>query len=135
VRPDIGDPLDLEVLVKTVVDSHCQLGLNSNDELAPLGPSVWVQTGEGIDIVLTSVRSQAFSTGLFTELGIALANKRLIVVKSTQHFHAQFAPLARQVLYVTTPGVMSMDFARLPYQRRSLDYWPRVADPHGFDAK
>jgi microcystin degradation protein MlrC len=133
--PASGDPLDLDVVVKTVVDRHFQRGLNSNDELAALGPSVWVQAEGGIDIVLTSVRSQAFSTGLFTDLGIALASKRLIVVKSTQHFHAQFAPLARQVLYVTTPGVMSMDFARLPYQRRSLDYWPRVADPHGFEAK
>ena len=130
--PASGEPVDVEVVVKGVVDNHFQLGLNSNDERAPLGPSVWVQAAGGLDIVLVSVRSQTFSPGVFTGLGIELAGKRLIVVKSTQHFHAQFAPLAREILYVTTPGAISMDFAALPYRVRDLDYWPRVADPHRF---
>ncbi|WP_432767416.1 MlrC C-terminal domain-containing protein [Roseateles cavernae] len=131
--PASGEPVDLEVVVKAVLDQHVQIGLNSNDEIAPLGPSVWVQAANGLDIVLVSVRSQTFSPMVFTGLGIDLACKRLIVVKSTQHFHAQFAPLARDILYVTTPGAISMDFAALPYRVRELDYWPRVADPHGFD--
>ncbi len=128
--PASGTPVDLEVVVKAVLDRHVQVGLNSTDEIAPLGPSVWVQAAGGLDIVLVSVRSQTFSPMVFTGLGIALADKRLIVVKSTQHFHAQFAPLAREILYVTTPGAIDMDFARLPYRVRDLDYWPRVADPH-----
>ena len=131
--PASGEPVDLEVVVKGIVDNHFQLGLNSNDERAPLGPSVWVQAAGGLDIVLVSVRSQTFSPGVFSGLGIELESKRLIVVKSTQHFHAQFAPLAREILYVTTPGAISMDFASLPYRVRDLDYWPRVADPHRFD--
>ena len=131
--PASGEPVDLEVVVKGIVDNHFQLGLNSNDERAPLGPSVWVQAAGGLDIVLVSVRSQTFSPAVFSGLGIELESKRLIVVKSTQHFHAQFAPLAREILYVTTPGAISMDFAALPYRVRDLDYWPRVADPHHFD--
>jgi microcystin degradation protein MlrC len=131
--PASGEPVDLDVVVKGIVDNHFQLGLNSNDERAPLGPSVWVQAAGGLDIVLVSVRSQTFSPGVFSGLGIELESKRLIVVKSTQHFHAQFAPLARAILYVTTPGAISMDFAALPYRVRDLDYWPRVADPHHFD--
>ncbi len=133
--PASGEPVDIEVVVKGIVDCHFQLGLNSNDERAPLGPSVWVQAAGGLDIVLVSVRSQTFSPAVFSGLGIELADKRLIVVKSTQHFHAQFAPLAREILYVTTPGAISMDFAALPYRVRDLDYWPRVADPHRFDSK
>ena len=130
--PASGEPVDLEVVVKAVVMEHFQLGLNSNDERAPLGASVWLQALNGLDIVLVSVRSQVFSPYVFTGLGIALESKRLIVVKSTQHFHAQFAPLARQIFYVSTPGAISMDFAALPYKVRDLDYWPRVPDPHGF---
>ncbi|HKX94454.1 MAG TPA: M81 family metallopeptidase [Methylibium sp.] len=132
--PASGEPVDLDVIVKAVLDQHVQIGLNSNDEIAPLGPSVWVQAANGLDIVLVSVRSQTFSPMVFTGLGVDLAGKRLIVVKSTQHFHAQFAPLARDILYVTTPGAINMDFAHLPYRVRDLDYWPRVADPHGFSA-
>ena len=128
--PASGDPVDLDIVVKAIIENHFQLGLNSNDEHAPLGPSVWVQAAGGLDIVLVSVRSQTFSPTVFSSLGIALASKRLIVVKSTQHFQAQFAPLARAILYVTTPGAINMDFAALPYRVRDLDYWPRVADPH-----
>jgi microcystin degradation protein MlrC len=130
--PASGEPVDLDVVVKAVLVEHFQFGLNSNDERAPLGASVWLQAANRLDIVLVSVRSQVFSPSVFTGLGIELASKRLIVVKSTQHFHAQFAPLARQILYVTTPGAINMDFAALPYEVRDLDYWPRVADPHGF---
>ncbi|WP_343629632.1 M81 family metallopeptidase [Roseateles sp.] len=130
--PASGTPVDLDVTVMAVLDDHQQIGLNSNDEIAPLGASVWVRTTGGLDIVLVSVRSQTFSPTVFTGLGMDLSAKRVIVVKSTQHFHAQFAPLAKEILYVTTPGAIDMDFARLPYRVRDLDYWPRVADPHGF---
>jgi microcystin degradation protein MlrC len=58
----------------------------------------------------------------------------LIVVKSTQHFHAQLSPLATEVLYVSTPGALSLDFGSLDYRVRSLAYWPRVADPWSRDA-
>ncbi len=132
--PASGDPVDMNLVVKAVLAEHEQFGLNSSDERAPLGPSVWVQAEHGLDIVLVSVRSQVFSPTVFTGLGIRLEDKKLIVVKSTQHFHAQFAPLAREILYVTTPGAINMDFATLPYAVRDLDYWPRVADPHGFEA-
>lgn len=130
--PASGDPVDLKVVVKAVLDDHFQLGLNSNDERAPLGRSVWVQAANGLDIVLVSVRSQVFSPSVFAGLGIELESKKLIVLKSTQHFHAQFAPLAKEIFYVSTPGAINMDFAALPYEVRDLDYWPRVADPHGF---
>ena len=128
--PTSGEPVDLEVEVKAILSEHFQLGLNSNDERAPLGPSVWVQAAGGLDLVLVSVRAQTFAPAVFSDLGIELASKRVIVVKSTQHFHAQFAPLACDILYVSTPGAISMDFAALPYQVRDHDYWPRVADPH-----
>jgi len=67
---------------------------------------------------------------LFTGLGISLADRKLIVVKSAQHFYARFAPLAKAVLYLASPGTLDSDFARLPYRVRNLDYWPRVANPH-----
>nr|WP_316639847.1 M81 family metallopeptidase [uncultured Roseateles sp.] len=133
--PASGDPVDLHVVVMAVDEAHHQLGLYMDGERAPLGPSVWVQAVDGpcrgLDIVLISLRSQVFSPSLFTGLGIDVMSKKLLVVKSSQHFHAQFAPLAEAVLYVNTPGAMDMNFACLPYRVRSLDYWPRVADPHG----
>ena len=125
--PASGDPLDLVVTVLAVAAQHSQdmLGVTRLD----CGVSVWVQTEDGSDLVLVSKRVQAYGTDLFTGLGVDLAAKRVIVVKSTQHFHAAFAPLAQQVLYVQTPGLGRSDYENIPYQRRDLNFWPRVADP------
>jgi microcystin degradation protein MlrC len=125
--PTSGQPVDLPVTVRAFREDHAQslAGLARFD----CGPSAWVQTADGIDLVLTSIRHQGYGTDLFTGLGIDLEAKRAIVVKSTQHFHAAFAPLAQQVLYVDTPGLLRSDFENIEYQRRSPRYWPRVDDP------
>jgi microcystin degradation protein MlrC len=125
--PTSGQPVDLPVTVRALKDDHTQslAGMAHFD----CGPSAWVQTPDGIDLVLISIRHQGYGTDLFTGLGIDLAAKRAIVVKSTQHFHAAFAPLAQQVLYVDTPGLLRSDFEHIDYRRRSLNYWPRVEDP------
>ena len=124
--PMSGDPIDVTVTVTAVVDGHSQAMLGRR---APLGTAVRLTAANGLDIVLASHRSQVFGTDAFTGLGIDLTAKKLIVVKSTQHFHAAFAPIAREILYVTTPGAVSPDFTAIPYRVRDLDYWPRVAQP------
>jgi microcystin degradation protein MlrC len=131
VAPTSGAPVDLRVTVRAVRDDHSQdvFGMRW-----PMGASVWVEAVGGLHLLLCSVRVQVYGTDAFTGMGMALADKKLIVVKSTQHFHAAFAPLARAVLYVSTPGAITPDFAHIDYRVRPLDYWPRVADPHGWGA-
>jgi microcystin degradation protein MlrC len=124
--PLSGDPVDLPVTVRAIVPDHWQSGLGGHP--SPCGRSVWVSTDEGLDIVLISRRQQAIGTELFTGLGINLTTRRGIVVKSSQHFHAAFAPLASEVLYVQSPGLLNTDFANIPYRHRSLEYWPRPRD-------
>ncbi|QNK69247.1 alpha/beta fold hydrolase [Variovorax sp. PAMC26660] len=126
--PASGDPIDLHVTVKAVKDAHTQRGLAVGNH-TPMGPCVWVQAANGVDIVLISKRNQVIGSDLFTGLGIDLAAKKLVVVKSAQHFHAEFGPIAKSVLYVSTPAALSTDFANLPYRVRDLDYWPRVEEP------
>jgi microcystin degradation protein MlrC len=125
--PASGLPVDLRVTVRAVVRDHTQSALGTRERL---GDCVWVEAQGGLHIVLCSIRTQTYGVDAFTGMGITLADKALVAVKSTQHFHAEFAPLARRVLYVTTPGTMDFDFAAIPYRRRAPDYWPRVADPH-----
>jgi microcystin degradation protein MlrC len=125
--PASGDPVDLKVTVRAVKAEHAQTVVDYPG--FPCGPSVWVSTDDGIDLVLITKRQQGYATDLFTGLGVDLASKRAIVVKSTQHFHDQFAPIAQEVLYVDSPGLLRSDFEHIPYRRRSLNYWPRVQNP------
>src|SRR3546814_15776159 len=52
--PLSGDPLDLRVTVRAIVEQHSQVGLNLR---YPLGIGVWLQADNDVDIVLiTNVR-------------------------------------------------------------------------------
>ncbi len=126
--PMSGDPVDLTVTVRAVSETHSQTGLSG--DMISLGRSAWVEA-HGIDIVLTSVREQVFSVDAFTNLGLDPFARRAVIVKSTQHFHAAFAPHAARVIYVASPGAIAPDFAAIPYTKRDGNFWPRVADPLG----
>ena len=84
---------------------------------------------KGIQLVIASIRSQVFAPDAFTNLGMNLENARVIVVKSSHHFWAGFAPIAGDIMYVDSPGALRLDFADIPYKKRDANYWPRVEDP------
>jgi microcystin degradation protein MlrC len=121
-----GDPVDLWVTVRATASRHVQTGLGASYDC---GQAAWLRTDAGIDIVVISKRHQVFGTDLFTGLGIDLASKRAVVVKSAQHFYPEFAPIASDVLYVATPGLLRDDVENLPYVHRDPNFWPRVAEP------
>ncbi len=123
--PASGDPVDLHVTVRRILEDATQ---PFGTSVAALGDSVWVEA-DGLDIVLISIRGQTFHPDAFTQLGIDLSDKQAVVVKSSQHFHAGFAPIGSEVLYLGTPGAITPDFANIPFRRLTTPFWPRVEDP------
>jgi len=130
--PASGDPVDLMVTVRRIDHAHSQAGLSGGR--SELGCSAWV-SGAGVDLVLTSKRQQTFAPDAFTGLGLTLHDKALVVVKSSQHFQAAFAPIAREIRYVSGPGALNFDYAAIPYTKRIVPFWPRVADPFSTTAE
>ncbi len=125
--PSSGDPLDVIVQVRGVRESHDQAGLG-NSRVA-LGLSVWLEC-DGIDVVVVSRRNQTFAPDAFSGLGIGLEGKRLLAVKSSQHFRTHFESMASLILPTATPGAIQMDFASIDYRKRDdFDFFPRVPDP------
>jgi len=121
-----GDPVDLRVTVRGLSDDHSQGGLSGGR--ATLGPAAWVEA-DGIHLVLTHKRQQPFAPDAFTGLGLTLDDKRIVVVKSMQHFYAGFVPIASTVRYVAAPGAVPPDYGAIPYTKRDPNFWPRVDDP------
>ncbi|MGH8817939.1 MAG: M81 family metallopeptidase, partial [Achromobacter pestifer] len=119
--PLSGAPVDARC---RVVATHANMAMtgNSNTRIA-LGDCALVDV-DGILVALVSLRTQAYHTDLFTQLGCDLTAQRLIVVKSAHHFYAQFAPLAKAVIYVAAPGSASPDWRNLPYRNIRLPKWP-----------
>ncbi|MGH7025509.1 MAG: M81 family metallopeptidase [Caulobacteraceae bacterium] len=131
--PSSGKPIDVTVTVRGIAEKHVQRGLAGSK--TRMGLSAWVEVG-GVDVVICSIRTQVFSPDAFTGLGIDLAAKRLIVVKSSWHFQAGFSPMTEQLVPVATPGAIEMDFAAIDYRKkRDLAFFPRVADPLGRDTQ
>jgi microcystin degradation protein MlrC len=124
--PASGDPIDLRVTVRALSDDHTQEGLSKGR--ARLGPAAYVEA-DGIHIVLISIRQQTFAPDGFTGLGCTLHDKKMVVVKSIQHFYACFAPVAAEIRYVAADGAVPPDFAAIPYTKLATPFWPRVEDP------
>ena len=122
VGPMSGDPVDLDVEVLACRADARQRSLTPGGT-DPLGPAVAVRVA-GVDIVLNSTRQQVFSPDCFTELGIDPAAKRLVVVKSTQHFRSGFDRLAAAIVYADSPGSLQADLGRLPYRHLPRPVWP-----------
>jgi microcystin degradation protein MlrC len=116
-----GPPLDVRVEVLALAKNAYQDGLSGTR--APLGDVALVRI-DGVKVVVCTHRTQGFGTDLFTQFGIDLAETKIIVVKSSQHFHAKFGPIASEVIYVETPGVCPADFTRLPFKRARKTIWP-----------
>ena len=134
--PTSGAPLDLEVQVMAI-DSAAQQSGSPGEDPTVLGAAAWVQTG-GIDIVLISRREQCYHPDAFSRMGIDLSGHRAVVVKSTNHFQAQFAPIAREILYIDAPGALPPDMSKIPFRTFTRPYWPRVENPwesNGFESE
>ncbi len=128
--PMSGDPLDLVVTVHALADSHIQTALSGG--VRDFGPSAWIEAPSGrgsIHIIIGSDRNQVFNPDAFTGLGCMLADKRMVVVKSSQHFYAAFAPIAARVRYCAAEAGILRDFAAIPYVNFREPYWPKVEDP------
>ncbi len=132
--PASGAPVDTTVTVMGLKRGGKQ---SFGGAFAPLGDMAWLRIGDAddddnaIDVVCNDYRVQAFHPDCFTEVGLDPLKVRTLVVKSTQHFHAGFGAIARDVLYAATDGTGSMDYANLPHQHVDAPLWPRVPDPHG----
>ncbi len=120
-----GDPVDLTLTVRGLTDSLPQrLGETGFDA----GAAAWIEA-DGVHIVVNDRRCQMFSPDGFTALGLDISGLKAMVVKSMNHFYAQFAPVSTEVIHVATPGTTTADLTGIVYTKRDGNYWPRVADP------
>lgn len=120
-----GAPIDATV---TVLKTACDAVQSFGTSIVPLGDCAVIGFN-GIEVVLNSNRSQAFSPDLFTNLGIDIKEKKILVVKSTNHFHGAFAPVASEILYAAVNGPYPNDPTQTKYTRLTRPLWPIVKEP------
>jgi microcystin degradation protein MlrC len=122
-----GDPVDLRITVQKILRDARQPFAAS---FAPLGNAIWIKAANDLDLLICDNRCQTFHPEAFTQMGIDIMAKQIVVVKSTQHFYSGFVPIAADILYVSAPGAIPMDFANIEFDKFSDAYWPRDENPH-----
>jgi microcystin degradation protein MlrC len=81
-----------------------------------VGPMALLTLG-GVSVVVTSKRLQAYDQAPFRHLGIEPARQKILGLKSTCHYRAEFEPMAAEVIVVLAPGYYLADPARYPFRR------------------
>jgi microcystin degradation protein MlrC len=120
VGPISGEALDVEADVLHVAKGARQ---RFSGGWTQLGDVAALRIGS-VEVLVNAVRTQGFDPSLFTAHGIELAAKKVVVVKSAQHFHAGFAPVAKEILWLDGPGALTQRFEELPYTRVRRPIWP-----------
>ena len=112
-------PLSGRYKVLAVSDGRCLLkGPMMGGLTVRLGPSACLEI-DGVRVAVTSGKKQMLDRELFRMVGIQPETMRVIVVKSSVHFRADFEPHASHVLVAQATGPMAADPGELKWQRLS----------------
>jgi microcystin degradation protein MlrC len=70
-----------------------------------------------VRLVLASRKCQAADREMFRHLGVEPGRARIVALKSSVHFRADFGPIAKEVLVVKAPGPALADPAEFKWTR------------------
>jgi microcystin degradation protein MlrC len=121
-----GKPLDVNVEVIGLAKDVRQ---SFGDAKTPVGDVAALRVEGLVDVICNSHRTQAFGLELFTSVGIDPRKKALIVVKSAQHFHAAYGPIASKVLWSETGGPTTQRYWTHPYTKVQRPLYPLDREP------
>ncbi len=81
-----------------------------------LGPCALVSVSSGVRVLVTTRQMQALDQSLFTHIGVEPAACKILALKSSVHFRADFQPIAAAVLVAAAPGPVVADPSVLPFR-------------------
>jgi len=118
--PETGSPVDAEIeVVRNIQNAEQRFG----ESIVPIGDASLIRVG-GIEVILNSTRAQCFDTSLFSNFGIEPARRRILVVKSTNHFHESFAKVSPLILYCAAGRPYPNDPRVTLYKKAPRNIWP-----------
>jgi microcystin degradation protein MlrC len=110
-----GGPLALTATLTSISDGHY---VGSGSMIGGLhrswGPTAVIQV-QGIEILVVTERSQMLDLQQFRAFGIDPAARKIVALKSMQHFRDAFEPIAGQVIVCDSGALCTLNYALLPY--------------------
>ena len=91
------------------------------------GPTAVLRV-DGIDILVVTNAAQIWDQQQFKAFGIDPSAKRVVALKSAQHFRAAFEPMADRVIVCDSGALCAPDHSALPYRRVKRPIFPLDQD-------
>ena len=123
-----GEPIEADAYVKVLSDGRfCHTTPMWRGLAIDLGPMAWLQI-ESIDVLVSSSRQQVLDDQVFILNGIDVRARRVVGLKSSQHFRAGFAEQAAAIVTADAPGATSQDLHVFGHTRIRRPIWPLDAN-------
>lgn len=123
--PHTGNPIDRLVTVRKLVPNA---EMKFGESFAPFGDAAWVSF-DGIDVILNSTRAQSFDPSLFSVMGIDPRSRKILLIKSTNHFYDSFSKIASEIVYCSAGKPYPNRPAETDYRKAPKGIWPRMENP------
>ncbi|MBX9699529.1 MAG: MlrC C-terminal domain-containing protein, partial [Acetobacteraceae bacterium] len=113
-----GAPLGVTATVEALTDGRFTCtGPVAGGNPVDLGPTALIRIAPDVRVILGSRKMQALDRALFAHVGLDAAAQRILALKSSVHFRADFGPIAERVIVVAAPGPVVADPSQLPFRR------------------
>lgn len=116
--PGASKPLFDAFRVEAIRDGRfAGTGAYYNGAELNFGPMALLRVGDsGVKIIVGSHRAQAGTQAIFRHFSLEPDKIRIIGLKSSVHFLADFAGLTTEIIYAAFPGLNTADPGQLPYE-------------------
>lgn len=119
-----GAPVEVRGRVRLISSGeYVHKGSYMTGQTTRMGRTV-VLDCDGLDLVIMERKTMPFDAQQLRSLGIEPADKKIIVVKSALAWQAAYGAMAREVIYVDTPGICTANLHALPYQNVRRPIFP-----------
>jgi microcystin degradation protein MlrC len=92
------------------------------------GPSAAVKSDDGYTLVLTTHAGGSSSLQQFRALGIEPTKMKIVIAKGVHSPRPAMEPIAREMIWVASPGVTTADLATFTYRSRRVPLFPLERD-------
>ncbi|MBZ9699080.1 M81 family metallopeptidase [Mesorhizobium sp. CO1-1-9] len=119
-----GPPLQVEAKLLRLSDGKL---VGTGPQLGGLqfsfGPTAVILVG-GVKVLVVTERSQLLDQEQFRAFGIEPTAHDVIVVKSQQHFRADFESIAGEIIICDCGALSTMDYAKMPFRNVPRPIYP-----------
>ncbi|MFB6299793.1 MAG: M81 family metallopeptidase [Halobacteriales archaeon] len=126
--PSHGEPIaDLDAYVKAITDGEfVNTGPMGTGRENHMGRTIRLQCGadDGVEVIVTEHRHQPLDAEIWRHVGIQPERLKVLVVKSTNHYRADYEPMASEVIPIDSPGAYAIDPRRFEYENIPRPKYP-----------